>query len=374
MTAVSGSIDRLIDKQQGILKLVPTYVRRFYMDGGRMAGGKPGASFLPKDRMWKPERWIASSTTATNPNPIRGEGLSYLAGARITLPDALVAAGARLLGEKRLAAHGPEFRVLIKILDGNTPIVFHFHADDRTVRKYPNNFKGHRFGKDEAYYFLDRPKGPCPYTHVGLYPGTTREDLRKAIRAGRDATLELSPVFLQRFEEGFFVPAGVVHRPGTALTLEIQQPSDVYTLLETGSDDQKFSPQQMHPGFRRLDDAIDLIDIKASTDRDILNRYRLVPSPTSRKPMRGGTQEWIFHPEICRKFSGQRLRVTSKVTTIDSDCYAALVWKGSGRFGPHRVRSGDEFFVSHEAATRGVQVERTGGEYLEIFKLFAAPV
>src|SRR5690606_13943491 len=113
-------------------------------------------------------------------------------------------------------------------------------------------------------------------------------------------------------EEGFFVPAGVVHRPGTALTLEIQQPSDVYTLLEDHMDDTKFSPEQMHPGFRKLADSFEFIDFKASTAKDILDRYRLIPSAVSRKAARGATEDWIFHAEICKKFSGKRLRVTGK--------------------------------------------------------------
>ncbi len=377
-------IEQLLDKQKGILRLQPTYVRRFYMDGGRLAGGEPGASFDPRDGLWKPERWIASGTAAVNPHPIRGEGLSRVAlpfGSRLnetrdapTLVEAFSVAGERMLGRERYRAHGPEFRVLIKILDGHTPIVFHFHADDAAVRKFPKHFAGHRFGKDEAYYFLDRPKGRCPYTHVGLRPGTSPDDLRMAIARGSEATLDLSPAFLQTWEEGFFVPAGVVHRPGTALTLELQQPSDVYTLLEDHMDDTHFSPKQMHAGFRSLREAMRFIDFKAATAGDILERYRLVPRPASRKRLRGGSEDWIFPPEICGKFSGKRLRVQSRLTTIEPQCYAVLVWKGSGRFGPHRIRSGDEFFVTHDAARAGVDIERTGGESLELFKFFAAPV
>lgn len=278
-----------------------------------------------------------------------------------------------MLGAARYRAHGPEFRVLIKILDGDTPIVFHFHADDAAVTKYPKHFAGHRFGKDEAYYFLDRPKSRCPYTHVGLRPGTSPEELAAAIAAGSERTLELSPVFLQTWEEGFFVPAGVVHRPGSALTLEIQQPSDVYTLLEDHMEDATFTPEQMHPGFKSLEASLKFVDMKTSTDRDILKKFRLVPSGVGKR-LKGAVEDWIFPQKVCRKFSGTRLRVTGRTVTVEPECYAVLVWKGEGRFGPHAVRGGDEFFVTHEAARKGVAIERTGGEYLELFKFFAAPV
>lgn len=100
------------------------------------------------------------------------------------------------------------------------------------MHKYPQHFAPNKNGKEEAYYFLRRPKGRMPYTHVGLRPGITKRELSRAIEQGGDALLDLSPAFAQAYEEGFHVPAGIPHRPGTALTLELQQPSDVYTHLD----------------------------------------------------------------------------------------------------------------------------------------------
>jgi len=367
-------VDRLMDTQEGILKLKPNYVRRVYKDGGRLAGGAPGATWLPDVKLYRPERWIASCTEATNPYPIPGEGLSRLADSRMTLKEAFEAAGERLLGPRRYRAHGPEFRVLLKVLDGYTPVPFHFHASDEAVQRDRVHFARHRFGKDEAYYILEGPKGPCPYTHVGLYPGTRLRDVRRALERGGDAVLELSPYFLQRWGEGFFVPGGVVHRPGTAFTLEIQQPSDISIRLQGRIDGRKLTPEEQHAGFDTLDEALKHLDLALSTQRDILDRYRIVPRRVSRKPLRGADEDWIFPPRLCRKFSGKRLRVRSRVTTVERECYALLVWKGAGRVGPHRVRAGDEFFVSYEAARAGVAIERERGDVLEVFKCFAAPV
>lgn len=374
MSQQAAAVERLLDKNEGILKLKPTYVRRLYVDGGRMLGNEPGSTFIPKQRMWVPERWIASTTLADNPHPIPGEGLSGITGSKLTLADALNNAGARMLGKKRYEAHGPEFRVLIKILDGKTPISFHYHANDEAVARLRRNFKGHRFGKDEAYYFLDRPKGQCPYTHVGLEPGTTLKELRQAIARGPDAALELSPFFLQRFEEGFFLPGGIVHRPGTALTLEIQEPSDVYALLDNYMDGKKLRPSEMHPGFKTIDDALKLVDMKASTEKDLIDKYRLVPKTATRGKLRGASEDWIFPLKVCKKFSGKRLRVNRRHETTEPAPYAVLVWKGSGKFGPHRTKAGDEFFVTHEAARQGIVVEANKNDPIEMFKCFAAPV
>ncbi|MCS7172644.1 MAG: hypothetical protein N0A24_04430 [Armatimonadetes bacterium] len=229
--AVLSRLDSWLDR--GILPFRPTYVRRFYPDGGRLGPlARSGGTSHPRQRLWKPERWIASCVPATNPSPVPNEGISFLA-FRVPLswPQALRLRGERILGPRHFAAYGPDFPVLTKLLDPGEPIVFHFHVRDEDVWQDPARF-GYRFGKDEAYYFLDAPKGPIPYTHVGLYPGVTLRALRQAIQQGRERALELSPVVHQRVGEGLFVPAGVPHRPGTALTLEIQQPSDVYTLLE----------------------------------------------------------------------------------------------------------------------------------------------
>lgn len=373
-------VDELLDRQEGILRCVPTYVHRFYKDGDRMGQTRRLPDTQTGMRAWQPERWIASGTIANSGSVGRREGLTRLAmdsqgpNNAPTLQDAFRQRGSRLLGSDRHHAHGAEFRVLIKLLDSFDPIPFHFHAGDEAVIRHPRHFQPHRFGKDEAYYFLDRPRGHCPYTHVGLNAGTRPRDLKEAILNGSERTLELSPSFYQRAEEGFFVPAGVVHRPGTALTLEIQQPSDVYTLLEDAVNGVSLPPELKHPGFDRLSHALKFIDYDTCCQPDLLDRYRLLPEPVLHQAARGSKEVWIFPPSVCRKFSAKRLRVTTRATSIERDCHAVLIWRGAGRFGSHEVRSGDELFVSHEAATAGVTITRDGGDCLEIFKFFAAPV
>ncbi|MCS6858924.1 MAG: hypothetical protein NZT92_01230 [Abditibacteriales bacterium] len=369
------ALDQILERSKGFLPLQPTYARRFYMDGGRLGlSKKPGGTFNPKTKLFTPERWIASSTEAVNPHPIVGEGLSYLdiPGERLSLRDALKVRGEVMLGAQRNKAHGGEFRVLIKILDPYEPIVFHFHAKDEHVRKFPQHFVGHRFGKDEAYYFLEKPKASMPYTHVGLHPDVTLKQLIAAVRKGPDYALELSPVIYQRYEEGFYVPAGIPHRPGSALTLEIQQPSDVYTLLETHAAGRPMSPEQMHPGFPDLDSAFKLIDLKLSRQPDILERYRLTPTLCENGKQRGGVEHWIYPPTMTDKFSGKRLRVQTRFESCESDCYALLVWRGRGKLNGTSLKAGDEFFVTADAASQPHVFENTGNEVLEVFKFFAA--
>lgn len=359
-------LEELIDRQNGVLKLKPTFVHRFYPDLNRL-----GQKRLKRSaRQFIPERWIGSSVEAINPPPIPSGGLSMLDGVDRPIPlrDAIRRAPQQLLGPEVAVAHGAEFRVLVKILDPGEPIVFHLHATDRQVKSMPRNFRGHRFGKDEAYYFLDAPKGPQPYTHAGLHAGVTRKDLVEAVRAGPQHALELSPSFYQAYDTGFFVPAGVPHRPGTALTLEIQQPSDVYTLLETHAGGKAMPPRQIHPGFKSLDEAFKLVDLRLSQAVGTMEGNRLLPRVESRTP--GGEIATIFPAEICGKFAGRRLRVVGAMTYREPAPLVLWVWKGRGTINDRRVSAGDECFVTHDTARAGLNVRNTGAQPLEAFTFF----
>lgn len=360
------ALDRALDR--GLLVFRPTYVRRLYVDGGRLRRPRATGRTGPRTRVWLPERWIASTVLASHPQPRRGEGLSVLrlSTGPITFRAALRWRAERILGAERAAAYGRDFPVLIKILDPGEPIVFHVHATDADVARLPAAFPGQRRGKDEAYYFLPAPGGPVPYTHVGLYPGVTIAMLEDAIEHG--TILNLSPVFHQRPGEGFFVPAGIPHRPGTALALEIQQSSDVYTLLEHRWGDRILRPREMHPGFRTLREALQLIDVAASADPRLLDHYRLTPEPIPAVRSRDADEAWIFPPRL-RRFAGKRLIVRTRFESVEPSPYVLLVWRGRGSVLGTRLRPGTEAFLTAEAAARPHLYEAEG-EPLELFKLF----
>lgn len=383
MQKLAPIVDEELHRTGGVLRLRPTYARRFYRDGGRLglAGKKPGGTFIPKENLHYPERWIASTSLAVNPFPRKNEGLSIvdIPGQEFTLQDALAAHPEILLGSEYARAHGNQFRVLTKILDGYEPVVMHFHATDAHLKTFPQWFRGHRFGKDEAYYFLEAPKGVYPYTHFGLHPGVTARDLLAAIARGRDYVIDLSPVFHQQFGTGFYTPAGMPHSPGTALTLEIQQPSDVCTLLENrpvmGGD--AFSAQQQHPGIPSLEAALKLVDFKAATQKDVLETHRIEPEVV--RSTKVAEEHWIYPPRCTRKFSGKRLRIQpgKSYECQERGPYAVLVWRGRGRVAREDFRAErgwDEFFVSAPLAVSAHLYENTGETPLELFKIFPMDV
>jgi hypothetical protein len=362
----SSQLRSLLARREGALKLAPTLVHRFYPDFNRLQQKK----LKRRANQFIPERWIGSSVEAINPAPIPSGGLSMLAEAEepTSLREAVRRAPEALLGEAVAKRHGAEFRCLVKLLDPGEPIVFHIHATDRQVKTMPKHFRGHRFGKDEAYYYLDAPKGPMPYTHAGLFAGVGKKELMAAVGRGREAALELSPSFYQHLGEGFFVPAGVPHRPGTALTLEIQQPSDVYTLLETHAAGKAMPPEQIHPGFKSLEEAYALVDWKQSRAVGEMTGHRLAPQRVSGS---GGNEvAWVFPLERCIKFGGKRLRIGTRLTYQENLPCVLWFWKGAGMLNGQRVRAGDEFFIPYPTAAAGIELVNTGEQGLEAFSFF----
>ena len=373
MTELETRVDAVLAEAEGFLKLKPNFVTRYYMDHARLGlGREPGDTYRVEVNRWVPERWIASTVEAAHVNPAPGEGLSFLdvSGAPLTLREAIQARAPEILGEELTAKYGAEFPVLNKILDPHYPIVFHFHARDEDVWNHPEHFSRHRWGKEEAYYFLPRPKGPVPYTHLGLYPGVTRQDLARAVARGGEHALELSAVAPQVLEQGMYVPSGVPHRPGTALTLEIQQPSDVSLHLDWEFMGRRKTPEQTHPGFRSVEESLQFVDLERSTAPQILERNRLIPEPIDGAGGSGGEQHWIFPPRVTPKFSGKRVRVEEQLGLQEPLPYALLVWSGEGELEGRPICAGDEFLVTQARAGVPHRLRRAGRDRLEAFLLF----
>ena len=373
MNKLETRVDAILAESRGFLKLKPNFVTRYYMDHARLGlGSEPGDTYRAEVNRWVPERWIASTVEAAHSNPAAGEGLSLPAvpGPPLTLRQALTARAPEILGEALTAQYGAEFPVLNKILDPHYPIVFHFHARDEDVWNDPEYFSRHRWGKQEAYYFLPRPKGPVPYTHLGLFPGVTRDDLTRAVARGGEHALELSPVAPQVFEQGMYVPSGVPHRPGTALTLEIQQPSDVSLHLDWEFMGRRKTPEQTHPGFQSMEESLQFVDQERSTAPDIMEANRLIPERIKEADGSGGEQHWIFPPRMTSKFSGKRVRVTEELLLEEPLPYALLVWGGEGELEGRPIAAGDEFLVTQARAAAPHRLRRGGKDRLEAFMLF----
>ena len=366
-------LNKELDQKRGVLRLKPTFVARDYPGLGRLGLKK----FSAGKRGWLVERWMASSVVAKGLNQIENEGLSELdiKGVKLFLKDALALSPERMLGKSYAKSHNNRFGVLTKILDIGKPIPWHVHAREEHARKYWNMNP-----KEEAYYFLDHPKrGPLPYSHLGMHPDTIKADLLPILkRWNDDKVLDLSPAYRLNVGEGFLILAGVIHAPGTALTLEAQEESDVGSLFQPMVNNKIMSKEQtLLNGPKTEEEAIELIDWNACTDPKFYRKYHIIPEIISEDNT--SKEYWVYSPKMCKKFAGKEIRLAAKKKIKESEKgpFLLLAWKGQGTVNGVKVVGGnpktDELFVSCEAAAEH-EIVNEGKEELILYKIFGPDV
>ncbi len=128
--------------------------------------------------------------------------------------------GAGLLGRDVAEAYGTRFPLLVKLLDCADWLSVQVHPNDEQARRLVGP---EEFGKTEAWHFLEAEPGASIY--AGIRPGTTREALAEAIRAGR--VLDVAERFEVSAGQTVYIPSGTLHSLGPGLLLyEVQQSSD----------------------------------------------------------------------------------------------------------------------------------------------------
>jgi hypothetical protein len=59
--------------------------------------------------------------------------------------------------------------------------------------------------------------------------------------------------------------------------------------------------------------------------------------------------------------------VTGRLVYSESLPFVIWIWKGRAKLNGRVVRAGDEFFVSHDAAAHGIEIQNAGEERWEAF-------
>ncbi len=369
----------------GILRLEPAWVARDFLPPGKRLGLKD-EEYDVGERGWICERWLGSTTRADNRVGPPDEGLSYLAieGARITLKEAVEVAGDLIMGAEYARTHKGLGR-LAKIYDFAARIPFHIHQMEKDARLVGAN------PKEEAYYFPeDVDLGPHPETFFGVHPYIVEQGkqellLQHLVEWKDDLILKHSRAYLLVPGEGFHLPSGVLHAPGTALTIELQEDSDVFAMLQALNAGKIISKhllfKDVTPEARatRGEQAVlDQINWEISGDPYFYENHHTSPVLVEETRQEGGEEHWIYYNTT--KFSGKRLIVKAGKTfqSVDRGVYNILVWRGKGRYGGHEVEGGhfgfDELLISHDAAIRPISVENTGHSDLIIFKFFGPDI
>ena len=225
-------IATVLAEGRGILRLEPAWVARDFLPPGKRLGLKD-EEYEVGERGWISERWIGSTTKADNRISPPDEGLSYVGipGERITLKAAVEDAGDLIMGAEYAKTHKGLGR-LAKIYDFGARIPYHIHQMEKDAKLVGAN------SKEEAYYFPeDVDLGPHPETFFGVHPYIVQEGkqdilLKHLVEWKDDLILQHARAYLNVQGEGFHLPSGVLHAPGTALTIELQEDSDVFAMLQ----------------------------------------------------------------------------------------------------------------------------------------------
>ena len=245
--------------------------------------------------------------------------------------------------------------------------------------------------KEEAYYFPeDVDLGPHPETFFGVHPYIVEQGkqdilLKYLVEWKDDLILQHSRAYLNVRGEGFHLPSGVLHAPGTALTIELQEDSDVFAMLQALnagkviSKDLLFKDVTAENRATRGERAIlDQIDWEISGDPYFYENRHTPPVAIAETQQPGGSEAWIYYNTT--KFSGKRLVVKpgGQFRSVEKGVHNILVWRGMGTFGGYAVEGlnfgHDELLITHDAAVQPILVENTGDSDLIIFKFFGPDI
>jgi hypothetical protein len=386
MEKLKRLIENEIKSNNGVLKLNPAWVARNFIAPGKRLG-LPESQYNLGDRGSICERWLASNTKADNKVAVPNEGLSTLKmeyEREVTLKEAVDLLPELILGKEYSQTHTGLGR-LAKIFDYEDRIPFHIHQMQKHARLVGRN------SKDEAYYFPESvDKGKHPETFFGVHPYIVKEKkfdllLPHLVDWKDDGIVQHAFAFNQYEGDGFQVPSGVTHGPGTALTIELQEDSDVFAMMQAKVGDTFISKDLLWKDVRDEDRQkygekiiLEMIDWQTSGDPDFYTK-RHTPPILIKDSIQGGSKEyWIYYNT--NKFSGKKIYVKrgEKYFTKDDGVYNILVWRGTGLFGGIEIQGGnpskDELLITHNRAVGGVEIINTGSQDLEIIKFFGLDV
>jgi hypothetical protein len=383
---VRAVVEKELAARNGFLRLRPSWVARDFLKPGRRLG-LPESAYAVGARGFICERWLASETDADNRVKHPHEGLSFLdiAGEEILLRDAMASCGDLIAGAEYAASHTGLGR-LAKIYDFESRIFFHYHQTTADAKKLGFN------SKEEAYFFpTDVPMGKHPETFFGVHPSIVEENRMAEVllpyleKWEGDSILGASRAYMNLPGEGFHLPAGILHAPGTAVTIELQEPSDVMGVTQAEVDGLKIDKELLYKHIPPAEWAakkeravLDQILWNENGDPYFYENHHtppvLIPSPGQT----GGYQQWIYYNTT--RFSGMRLVVKpgQKFRTVDKGVYSVLVWRGKGTANGLAIEGScsgiDELLVSNATARAGVEWVNTGSRELEIIKFFGPDI
>ncbi|MGG1691730.1 hypothetical protein ABDH65_17115 [Heyndrickxia ginsengihumi] len=365
-----------LEEGEGIFNLVPNFVPRRFGEAGFRLRLHPDDYYpFGLKRGAIKERWFSSVVNVINGDDApENEGLSYVAlhsdtNKRFLFKEAVEVLGAKLIGKELFQEYGT-WPMFAKFFDYKTPLFHHIH-----LMQHHADLVG-KMAKPEAYYFpyqLNNYPGEFPVTYFGFDASVNLDEVKERLLQFEETDnriTELSRAFRIQLGTGWYVPAGVVHAPGSYLTYEPQWNSDVNAVVENvvAADHYPYGfLVENCPEDKKhdIDFILSLIDWEKNTDPEFRKHY-------FRPPLHSAGQNGVFEEKWItygnEYIAAKELTIEpgKTVTVKDHSAYGCIVIQGHGKFGIYDaeaaqvIRFGqmtsDEFFVSEEKAKSGVVI------------------
>jgi hypothetical protein len=375
-------IQHELRKNDGVLRFAPCWVARNFMQPGRRlkldprdyyayGGAKGGID----------ERWFASTTPADNAEfTIENEGLSFVVACtssgteQVLFKEIIDFMGDEIIGEAMMNKYG-RWMMFSKFFDNMGPIAHHVHL----MNEHAANVN--MLGKPEGYYFPPQQNNVYnnfPHTYFGLNPGVTKDDVIKALKQwadrGDNNILDLARAYRLEIGTGWDIPPGVLHAPGSLLTYEPQRASDVSIFFQSQVEGRyndratlvKDVPKDKYYDYEYL---FSILDWKLNVDPNFKENHFLRPVPVvdeNTMNEKGYNEKWVVYgsSHFCAKeltvFPGRNVNIT------DAQAYGFITIQGYGMLNQVKIESptmirfneltSDEFFVTEDAAKKGVRI------------------
>ena len=407
-TGVRSKCQQLIEQTSGIIELEPEFVPRDFLPPGNRLG-----VVLSDQTAYGPirgklaERWIGSDTSCDNgPMTLSHEGISKarLGSQLIPLTVLLQEFGQDLLGHLWGIFGGPHLGYYNKYFDFGHPIFHHLHqkSGDAWIGDKPSMIGKVCVGKHEGYEHLQprntaRPMGDQNHTFFGLRHDVTHYMLAEALEAWFSADngiLSLSQgAQMLSSRLNWFIPSGYLHAPGSELTMEPQEGTDVFSMeqnvISGRGADIHLHAKNYDPAIRGNIDAmakkIDLtLNKRPATD------FMIVPS--IRAQGKGWVESWRIYgtdpdqgyvPFVLTKTT---LAPGASVIFSGETLHNVICTEGHGTIGTENDshtfqiqapscfyfgrRSQDEYLITADRAKSGVKYVNTGNTPLVVYRCF----
>jgi hypothetical protein len=380
-----GILDRLVAAGNGILRCEPAWVARDFLPPGRRLG-LPEDAYDVGERGFICERWLSSTTKADNRVGPPDEGLTYVVGEdgeRMLLRDAIAADAAAVMGAAYAMSHPAGLGRLAKLFDYSYRLPYHIHPPQEYASLVGAS------SKDESYYFPSGvDMGARPESFFGVHPWIAERQaydtlLPYLVDWDSDLILRHARAELLVADEGFHIPSGVLHAPGTALTLELQEDSDVLAMFQALNAGRIISKDLLFKDVRKQDREahgerfpLGFVNWELNGDPYFYENRHLSPQPVSTST--DTRESWIFYNTT--KYCGKKIviPVGERHVVREPGVYSAFVWSGRGRYASHEINGGqpglDELVVTYDAAIRDHEIVNTGDGELVVFTFFGPDI